>query len=79
MTTLVFVHGTGVRQAAYEQTFKIVEGFVTEQRPDITVVPCCWGGEFGSKLNAKGASIPLFDATLALDQGEEEEQEIILW
>ncbi|NEO93025.1 MAG: hypothetical protein F6K56_23470 [Moorea sp. SIO3G5] len=79
MTTLVFVHGTGVRQAAYEQTFKIVEGFVTKQRPDITVVPCFWGGEFGSKLNAKGASIPLFDATLALDQGEEEESNIILW
>ncbi|NEO38075.1 MAG: hypothetical protein F6J90_17750 [Moorea sp. SIOASIH] len=79
MTTLVFVHGTGVRQAAYEQTFKIVEGFVTKQRPDITVVPCFWGEQFGSKLNAKGASIPLFDATLALDQGEEEEQNIILW
>ncbi|NEQ10321.1 MAG: hypothetical protein F6K37_31610 [Moorea sp. SIO4E2] len=79
MTTLVFVHGTGVRQAAYEQTFKIVEGFVTKQRPDITVVPCFWGGEFGSKLNAQGASIPLFDATLALDQGEEEDQTIILW
>ncbi|NET85991.1 MAG: hypothetical protein F6J94_30145, partial [Moorea sp. SIO1F2] len=79
MTTLVFVHGTGVRQAAYEQTFRIVEGFVTKQRPDITVVPCFWGEQFGSKLNAKGASIPLYDATLALDQGEEEEQEIILW
>ncbi|NEN97236.1 MAG: hypothetical protein F6K50_17385 [Moorea sp. SIO3I7] len=79
MTTLVFVHGTGVRQAAYEQTFRIVEGFVTKQRPDITVVPCCWGEQFGSKLNAQGVSIPLYDATLALDQGEEEEQEIILW
>ncbi|NEO21102.1 MULTISPECIES: hypothetical protein [unclassified Moorena] len=79
MTTLVFVHGTGVRQAAYEQTFRIVEGFVTKQRPDITVVPCCWGGEFGSKLNAKGVSIPPYDATLALDQGEEEDQTIILW
>ncbi|AOY82957.1 hypothetical protein BJP36_26645 [Moorena producens JHB] len=79
MTTLVFVHGTGVRQAAYEQTFKIVEGFVTKERPDITVVPCFWGEQFGSKLNAEGASIPLYDATLALDQGEEEDQTIILW
>lgn len=79
MTTLVFVHGTGVRQPAYEQTFRIVEGFVTEQRPDITVVPCFWGEQFGSKLNAEGRSIPLFDATLALDQGEEEESNIILW
>ncbi|WP_424094432.1 hypothetical protein [Moorena producens] len=79
MTTLVFVHGTGVRQAAYEQTFKIVEGFVTEKRPEITVLPCFWGEQFGSKLNAQGASIPLYDATLALDQGEEEESNIILW
>ncbi|NEO69205.1 hypothetical protein [Moorena sp. SIO3H5] len=79
MTTIVFVHGTGVRQPAYEQTFKIVEGCVTEQRPDITVIPCFWGEQFGSKLNAEGASIPLYDATLALDQGEEEESNIILW
>ena len=79
MTTLVFIHGTGVRQPAYEQTFKTIENRISKQRPDIKVVPCFWGEKFGTKLNAQGASIPLYDATLAINDGEEDHQEILLW
>ncbi len=25
MTTLIFIHGTGVRQPAYDETFKLIE------------------------------------------------------
>lgn len=80
MTTVIFVHGTGVRQREYEKTFKIIENKIHVQRPDIKVIPCLWGDELGTRLNAKGASIPSYDETLALDNVvESEDKEIVLW
>lgn len=78
MTTLVFVHGTGVRPPQYKETFALIQQKLGIQRPDIKVVPCLWGEMLGTKLNAQGASIPLYDATLALSE-EEEDKEILLW
>lgn len=79
MTTVLFVHGTGVRNPGYEETFKLIEQKLQAARPDLKVERCLWGDSLGTKLNAKGASIPLYDATLALDEGEEEEYSIVLW
>lgn len=79
MGTVIFVHGTGVRRSQYEETFKLVEQRLLAERPDLKVVPCLWGETLGTKLNAQGASIPVYDATLALDEGEEEDYQIILW
>ena len=78
MTTLVFVHGTGVRPTQYEENFALIQKKLGIQRPDIKVVPCLWGEMLGTKLNAQGASIPLYDATLALSEEEEEDKEILL-
>lgn len=79
MTTVLFVHGTGVRNPGYEETFKLIEQKLQAARPDLKVERCLWGDSLGTKLNAKGDSIPLYDATLALDEGEEEEYSIVLW
>jgi len=77
MTTVIFVHGTGIREREYNQTFEIIEQKIHAQRPDVKVAPCLWG-ELGAKFNVHGASIPLEDATLALSQ-KEEDADIILW
>jgi hypothetical protein len=77
MTTVIFVHGTGIREGEYNQTFELIEQKIHAQRPDVKVAPCLWG-ELGAKFNAHGASIPLEDATLALSQ-KEEDADIILW
>jgi hypothetical protein len=79
MTTVVFVHGTGVRKAQYEETFELIKQKLHAQRPDLQVVPCLWGDDLGTHLNATGASIPLYDSTLALEEGEEEDYKIVLW
>ena len=79
MTTVLFVHGTGVRNPGYEETFKLIEQKLQAARPDLKVERCLWGDSLETKLNAKGASIPLYDATLALDEGEKEEYSIVLW
>jgi hypothetical protein len=79
MTTVIFVHGTGVRQPQYVETFKLIEQKLHAQRPDLHIAPCLWGDSLGTKLNANGASIPLYDSTLALEEGEGEDYEIVLW
>ncbi|MGB7442267.1 MAG: hypothetical protein WA919_14465 [Coleofasciculaceae cyanobacterium] len=79
MTTVLFVHGTGVRNPGYEETFQLIKRKLQAERPDLKVERCLWGDSLGTKLNAQGASIPLYDATLALDEGEEEDYEIVLW
>lgn len=77
MTTVIFVHGTGIREREYNETFEIIEQKIHAQRPDIKVAPCLWG-ELGAKFNDNRASVPLEDATLALSQGEEN-ADIVLW
>ncbi|BAY75563.1 hypothetical protein NIES25_20090 [Nostoc linckia NIES-25] len=77
MTTVIFVHGTGIREREYNETFEIIKQKIHAQRPDIKVAPCLWG-ELGAKFNAHRASVPLEDATLALSE-EEEDADIILW
>ena len=77
MTTVVFVHGTGIREREYQETFKIIEEKIHAQRPDVIVSPCLWGGELGAKFNNNRASIPLQDGTLALDEGED--PDIVIW
>ncbi|NEP60470.1 MAG: hypothetical protein F6K31_26285 [Symploca sp. SIO2G7] len=78
MTTVVFIHGTGVRQPQYDQTLRQIEQRLQEQLPDLQVAPCFWGEDFGAKLHSLGASIPLYDTTLALGE-EEEQQDVVLW
>ncbi|MDZ8024464.1 MAG: hypothetical protein RMX97_07220 [Nostoc sp. DedQUE11] len=77
MTTVIFVHGTGIREREYNETFQIIEQKIHAQRPDIKVAPCLWG-VLGARFNHNRASVPLEDATLALSQGEED-AEIVLW
>ncbi|MHC5743401.1 MAG: RBBP9/YdeN family alpha/beta hydrolase [Nostoc sp.] len=77
MTTVIFVHGTGIREREYNETFQIIEQKIHAQRPDIKVAPCLWG-VLGAKFNDNRASVPLENATLALSQGEED-ADIVLW
>ncbi|MBW4509306.1 MAG: hypothetical protein KME64_22705 [Scytonematopsis contorta HA4267-MV1] len=52
MTTVIFVHGTGVRKLTYEETFEIIKEKIKVEykRPDVTVESCLWGDEFGATL-----------------------------
>ena len=77
MTTVIFVHGTGIREREYNETFEIIEQKIHAQRPDIKVSPCLWGA-LGARFNDNRASVPLENATLALSQGEEDAN-IVLW
>ena len=60
MTTIIFVHGTGVRKDAYKASFDVVQ----QKCKGVFVSECYWG-DLGSRLNKKGASIPNYDTARA--------------
>ena len=79
MTSVIFVHGTGGRKEAYDQTFQQIKQALQERRPDIKLVPCLWGDPVGAKLNKGGVSIPSYDETQGGKQRSPEEENIQLW
>ncbi|MEU1704260.1 hypothetical protein ABZ478_02500 [Streptomyces sp. NPDC005706] len=60
MVTLLFVHGTGVREPGYGDALRRVREAVAARRPDVRVEPCDWGSALGSYLRDGGVSIPGF-------------------
>lgn len=76
MSSVIFVHGTGVRAAGYNQSFeKLLKGFSSfEPRPQL--VQCLWGEKHGARAHNGYASIPDYDATSV--PGEKEDS-IVSW
>lgn len=57
MARIIFIHGTGVRQTAFDTTFKLFSLKMSKIRSH-SVEPCYWGGAAGASLLAGGRSIP---------------------
>jgi hypothetical protein len=55
---ILFIHGTGVRTAAYERLLTLIANKVQTYVPRYEVVGCNWGDVFGARLNSHGQSIP---------------------
>ncbi|AXE97337.1 hypothetical protein [Paraburkholderia hospita] len=55
---ILFIHGTGVRTAAYQRSMMLVADKVRTYLPRYEVVGCNWGDAFGARLNSHGQSIP---------------------
>jgi hypothetical protein len=56
MTTVIFIHGTGVRATKFAATLKQVKAGLGALRGDLRVEGCYWG-EIGARLWAGGASL----------------------
>ncbi|MGW3138992.1 hypothetical protein [Streptomyces sp. NPDC001139] len=61
MTTVVFVHGTGVREPALSALVERVGEALRRATPHARLIPCDWGTSHGAVLAAGGASIPTDD------------------
>ena len=79
MTTVIFVHGTSVREPKFSETFEIIKNQLQKELPDLKVIPCSWGNSLGAKLNADGASIPLYDETKNSEGKNLIDEKIIRW
>lgn len=78
MSTVIFVHGTGVREPAFSELFERVRSELHERRPGLGVEPCYWGGTEGARLWYDGRSVPAYDATRGIEPGPEDE-ELAAW
>jgi hypothetical protein len=77
---VLFVHGTGVREPAYSNSYARVRTRFSAISASADVAPCYWGELCGARFNAEGRSIPEFDTTRALiDEPEAEDLELTLW
>jgi len=80
MPTLLFVHGTGVRQSSYGDTLRLI---TEAMGVSAEVQPCYWG-DLGSRLGASGQSIPAYDSTrgnlsLEADSTDSQNYSSALW
>jgi hypothetical protein len=68
MTTMLFVHGTGVREAGYDKNYKLIAPRIR----DLGCEParCLWGDQCGSKFD--GAALPGYES-------EVDRQDLALW
>src|SRR5258707_11648797 len=73
-TTVLFVHGTGAREASVDATCTRIREGLSKARPDVSVERCYWG-QVGATLRAGGGSFyfDLPDRDAAPDMGAEED------
>ncbi|MFE1438870.1 hypothetical protein [Streptomyces sp. NPDC058739] len=60
MVTVLFVHGTGVREFSDGAALKRVRAEIAARHPEVRVEACDWGAALGTYLREGGASIPGF-------------------
>src|SRR5689334_15776778 len=89
MATLIFVHGTGVREDSYAKTFEVIRSKLddlnTKRQPraPIALATCEWGKTLGVDLNLKGDSIPDYVANdgirLLPNTTTDDDLDVLLW
>ncbi|MEV6436206.1 hypothetical protein [Streptomyces anulatus] len=78
MTSVVFVHGTGVREDSYRTSYERVARGLKRTRPDVRLVPCYWGDTCGAHLELGGVSFPSRDQDRG-SPGAGEADPLALW
>ncbi|MFF3917247.1 hypothetical protein ACFYZB_27895 [Streptomyces sp. NPDC001852] len=68
MSTVVLIHGTGVRRPGFSALTGRVGAGLTALRDGLRIVPYYWGGTHGATLAAGGASLPAPGAARALTE-----------
>lgn len=78
--TLLFIHGTGVRKAGFEQSMEsLAAGLKKAGRPDITVAGFLWGDPLGVKIDDAAINAVLPPAKAKDIGGDDSQWEAALW
>ena len=75
--TVLFVHGTGVRKAAYESSAALFSKALAQVAPGVALQPCLWGDTLGARLPPNPGSIPDFSAVVPTEVSAD--QMLALW
>src|SRR5262245_5768544 len=79
MGSVIFVHGTSVREESFKQSLSKVGEKLLARRADMTLIPCFWGEKFGSNANGKLRSVPLESSTRSPDSLGDEDYDAGVW
>jgi hypothetical protein len=79
MRHILFVHGTGVRQPAYDETYATLELQLSKFLPGHQLHRCYWGETQGCRLRSGGASIPEFNTARAVGDVPPQDATIAAW
>ncbi|MGW5342165.1 esterase/lipase family protein [Streptomyces sp. NPDC004050] len=74
---MLFVHGTGVREASYKEGFAAVRDNLDRMRPGLEVRGCFWGREQGASMALDGDSVPRYRQSRGGTR--EDDDEIAVW
>jgi hypothetical protein len=66
VATIIFVHGTGVREPIASQTYEKVREKLQALGLGLNVKRTNWGGQLGTRLFGGGVSVPNYDTARAL-------------
>src|SRR5215470_13953559 len=77
-TTILFVHGTGVRADGYTATLRTIKRQLNGRGSAVDVRGCFWGEAAGARLLAGGASIPGYGESGGTEPSEAD-QLLALW
>jgi hypothetical protein len=77
--TLIFVHGTGVREERYNSNFADITRRLAMISPESTPVRCLWGETEGCKLRSGGKSIPEYETARDMFSAEEDPSNALWW
>jgi len=75
MPSIIYIHGTGVREPGFGQTFKVIEKAIRRNLPGWNPVGCYWARECGAQLRKGGKSIPDYQDTRAIGEYRDAEGE----
>jgi hypothetical protein len=76
--TVLFIHGMGVREVAYNHSFNKIKDKLKEMLPAINVQKCYWGN-LGGQLHFNGASIPRLKPVTSSYYGVTDSDQITHW
>ncbi|WUC43114.1 hypothetical protein OG692_14955 [Streptomyces cellulosae] len=76
--SVLFVHGTGVREKSYNKTLATVRAELERLHPGVEVRGCFWGRQHGASLALDGASIPRYAKSQGGVPGGED-SEVAVW
>ncbi len=82
-TTMLFVHGTGVREQGFNETLEEIRQGLAKYLPTtpLVVEPCLWGVRYGALLDDRSTVLPPEEASFSAGDTtpSDAEQEIALW
>lgn len=77
--TLLFVHGTGVRELGFTESLRVIQAKAGEHLPGVAVRGAYWGGRFGAALPDGAKSVPEYRRTGGGLEASAESDSVALW